>query len=480
MWDELHFISQDALTLVDAFEQVWQFSTQDGPDAPHGDKRLEPLREPINQRAAAFRQRLADTQPRHIEAVLEFAEQAYRRPLTGEEKGELRGLYQRLRQKEIPHDEAVRLMLARVFVAPAFLYRLENAPAGAKPGPVSDWELANRLSYFLWSSAPDADLRALAANGTLHKPEVLTAQTRRMLRDARVRRLATEFACEWLHIHDFQSLDEKSERHFPTFVSLRGPMYEEAIRFFTDSFQNDDSVLALFDTDHTFLNESLAQHYGIPGVTGAAWRRVDGVKKYGRGGILGLSATLAKESGASRTSPILRGDWVSEVLLGEKIPRPPKDVPRLPEDESTETLTVRQLTEKHISDPRCAGCHARFDGFGYALEGYDAIGRLRASDLGGRTIDTHAVLFDGTSVNGAEDLRHYLLTKKRDAVAQQFCRKLLGYSLGRSVILSDRPLLAEMQTQLRKNDYRFTAAVETIVRSKQFLDIRGHDAIVEE
>jgi hypothetical protein len=189
---------------------------------------------------------------------------------------------------------------------------------------------------------------------------------------------------------------------------------------------------------------------------------------------------LAKESGASRTSPILRGDWVSEVLLGEKIPRPPKDVPRLPEDESTETLTVRQLTEKHISDPRCAGCHARFDGFGYALEGYDAIGRLRASDLGGRTIDTHAVLFDGTSVNGAEDLRHYLLTKKRDAVAQQFCRKLLGYSLGRSVILSDRPLLAEMQTQLRKNDYRFTAAVETIVRSKQFLDIRGHDAIVEE
>jgi len=480
MWDELHFISQDALTLVDAFEQLWQFSTQDGPDAPHGDKRLEPLREPINQRAAAFKQRLVDTQPRHVEAVLEFAEQAYRRPLTEDEKGELRDLYYRLRQEEIPHDEAIRLMLARVFVAPAFLYRLENAPAGAKPGPVSDWELASRLSYFLWSSAPDAELRALAAKGKLHKPDVLAAQTRRMLRDARVRRLATEFACEWLHIHDFDSLDEKSERHFPTFASLRGPMYEEAIRFFTDSFQNDASVLALFDADHTFLNESLAQHYGIPGVTGAAWRRVDGVKKYGCGGILGLSATLAQQSGASRTSPILRGDWVSEVLLGEKIPRPPKDVPRLPEDESTETLTVRQLTEKHISDPRCAGCHARFDGFGYALEGYDAIGRARTNDLGGRTIDTYAVLFDGTSVNGADDLRHYLLTKRRDDVVQQFCRKLLGYSLGRSVILSDRPLLAEMQTHLRKNDYRFSAAVETIVRSKQFLEIRGRDAIVEE
>jgi hypothetical protein len=480
MWDELHFISQDALTLVDAFEQIWQFSTQDGPDAPHGDKRLEPLREPINQRAAAFKQRLVETQPRHVEAVLEFAERAYRRPLTREEKGELRGLYHQLRQKEIPHDEAIRLILARVFVAPAFLYRLENAPDGVKSGPVSDWELANRLSYFLWSSAPDAELGALAASGKLHQPDVLAAQTRRMLRDARVRRLATEFACTWLRIHDFQSLDEKSERHFPAFASLRGPMYEEAIRFFTDSFQNDDSVLALFDTDHTFLNESLAQHYGIPGVTGSEWRRVEGVRKYGRGGILGLSATLAKESGASRTSPILRGDWVSEVVLGERIPRPPKEVPRLPEDEATETLTVRQLTEKHVSDPRCAGCHARFDGFGYALEGYDAIGRLRTNDLGGRAIDTRAVLFDGISVNGAEDLRRYLLTQKRDAVVQQFCRKLLGYSLGRSVILSDRPLLAEMQAQLRQNNYRFCTAVETIVRSKQFLEIRGRDAMIEE
>jgi hypothetical protein len=480
MWDELRYISQDALTLVDAFEQIWQFSTQDGPDAPHGDRHLEPLREPIKQRAAAFKQRLMDTQPRHVEAVLEFAAEAYRRPLTDQEKGELRDLYHRLRQEEIPHDEAIRLLLARVFVAPAFLYRLENAPPGAKPGVISDWELANRLSYFLWSSAPDAELRALAASGKLHQPEALRTQTSRMLRDPRVCRLATEFACEWLHIHDFESLDEKSERHFPTFAGLRGPMYEEAIYFFTDSFQNDASILSLFDTDHTFLNESLARHYGIPGVTGAEWRRVDGVKKYGRGGILGLSATLAKESGASRTSPILRGDWVSEVLLGEKIPRPPKDVPHLPEDEATETLTVRQLTERHISDPKCAGCHARFDGFGYALEGYDAVGRLRATDLGGRTIDTRAVLFDGASVNGADDLRHYLLTKRRDAVLQQFCRKLLGYSLGRSVILSDRPLLGEMQTQLRKNDYRFTAAVETIVQSKQFLQIRGHNTFIEE
>ena len=480
LWDELHYVSQDAITEVDVFEQLWQYSTQDGPDAPHGDKRLEPLREPIQQKASALKQRLAATEPRHVAAVLDFAEQAYRRPLTDAEKSDLRQLYQKLRQEEIPHDEAIRLVLARVFVSPAFLYRLENAPPGARPRPVSDWELANRLSYFLWSSAPDAELRALAAAGQLHKSDVLTAQTRRLLRDDRVRRLATEFACQWLHIHDFESLDEKSERHFPTFAALRGPMFEEAALFFTDSFQNDGSVLELFDTDHTFLNDSLAQHYGIPSVTGAAWRRVDGVRKYGRGGILGLSAVLAKESGASRTSPILRGDWVSEVLLGEKIPRPPKDVPHLPEDEASESLTIRQLTEKHISDPRCAGCHARFDGFGYALEGYDAIGRLRTIDLGGRPIDARTALFDGATVNGADELRQYLLTTRRDALVQQFCRKLLGYSLGRSVLLSDRPLLAEMQSQLRQSHYRFAASVETIVHSKQFLDIRGRDAIIEE
>lgn len=475
MWDELHFVSQDALTLVDAFEQLWQYATQDADP-----KVFEPMRKPINDRAAVFRQLLLNTQPQHVEGVLEFAGRAYRRPLTDGEKTELRALYRKLRAEELPHDEAIRLTLARVLVAPAFLYRLEKAAPGAAPGPVSDWELANRLSYFLWSSLPDTELRAVAAAGKLHNPDVLTAQARRMLPDPRVRRLAIEFACAWLHIHDFESLDEKSEKHFPTFAALRGPMYEEAIRFFTDVFQHDASILELFDTDHTFLNESLAQHYGIPGVTGAEWRRVDGVKKFGRGGILGLSATLAKQSGASRTSPILRGNWFSEVLLGEKLPRPPKDVPRLPEDEATETLTVRQLTEKHTSDPRCAGCHARMDGYGFALEGYDTIGRARTRDLADRPIDTHAKLFDGTRVEGADGLRDYLLTKKRDVVVRQFCRKLLGYALGRSVMLSDKPLLTEMQRQLQTHDYRFNTAVETIVRSKQFREIRGRDIVFED
>jgi hypothetical protein len=475
LWSELHYVSQDALRLVDAFEQLWQFATQDADPSA-----FTPMREPIKQRAEEFRKLLIESEPAHLAGILKFAGQAYRRPLTVDEGDELRGLYQRLRQEDIPHADAIRLTLARVLVAPAFLYRLEKSFPGEKPGPVSDWELATRLSYFLWSSSPDSELRDLAAKGQLSSPAVLAAQSRRMVRDPRIRRLATEFACAWLHIHDFAAFDEKSERHFPTFAALRGPMYEEAIQFFTDAFQNDASVLSYFLSDHTFLNQALAEHYGIPGVTGSNWQKIEGVQRYGRGGILGLGATLARQSGASRTSPILRGNWVAEVLLGDKIPRPPRDVPRLPEDEAAETLTVRELTAKHTADPRCAICHVRFDGYGFAMEGYDAIGRLRERDLGDRPIDTRAQVFDGTILEGADGLRDYLLTHRRDAVVNQFCRKLLGYSLGRAVILSDKPLLSKMQTQLRKNDYRFSAILETIIRSQQFREIRGKERVSEE
>lgn len=501
LWDELRYVSQDALTLVDVFEQLWQYATQDADPSV-----FEPMREPIKQRAAAFRELLTNTQPRHVEAVLDFADRAYRRPLTTAEKEELRSLYQQLRGEEIPHEDAVRLTLARVLVAPAFLYKAEKPGPGKEASPVNDWELASRLSYFLWSSVPDAELRSLATDGKLRDANVLTAQTRRMLRDARVRRLATEFGCAWLHIYDFDELSEKSDRHFPTFTALRGDMYEETIRFLTDLFQNDRPVRNILDADYTFVNEPLAKFYGMPDsvfrssghqsaqtenrkdqsrlTTVAArtesWQRIDGAKRFSRGGILAQATTLAKQSGASRTSPILRGNWVSEVLLGEKLPRPPKDVPQLPEDEATEALTMRQLTEKHSSDPRCAGCHARIDGFGFALEKFDAIGRVRERDLGNRAIDTRAKVFDGTEIDGLEGLRQYLLNGRGDAFLKQFCRKLLGYSLGRAVMLSDQPLIGEMLTQLKANDYRVSAAVETIVLSKQFREIRGREMAFEE
>ena len=182
-------------------------------------------------------------------------------------------------------------MIARVLVAPAFLYRGEKAAPGPKAAPVNDWELATRLSYFLWSSAPDAELLALAAEGKLHEPEVLATQAKRLMKDARIRRLATEFGCQWLHVRDVESLDEKSERHFPTFLSLRSDMQEEAVRFFTDLFQENRSVMSLLDADYTFVNGALAKHYGVD-LKSADWQRVDGLHAKGRGGILGFAATL--------------------------------------------------------------------------------------------------------------------------------------------------------------------------------------------
>jgi hypothetical protein len=470
LWDQLRYVSQDALTLVDAFEQLWQYATQDADP-----KVFEPLRKPIQDGAAALRKRLKETEPMHVQAVLDLATRAYRRPVTAGEREELLGLYRKFRDEELSHDEAVRLMMARVLVAPAFLYRAETPGPGKTQGPLNDWELANRLSYFLWSSMPDAELSAAAAAGKLHQPKILAAQTERMLVDARVRRLAIEFACQWLHVRDFDTLDEKSERHFPTFGALRSPMYEETIRFFADLFQSNGSVLAILDADYSFLNEPLAKHYGIPGVTGEEWRKVSGMKKFSRGGILGQATVLAKQSGASRTSPILRGNWVAEALLGDKLPRPPKDVPRLPEDEATENLTVRQLTEKHTTDPRCAGCHVRIDAFGFALEEFDSIGRYRERDLGDRPIDARAKIKDGTELDGFNGLRSYLVTKRRDDFLKQFCRKLLGYSLGRSVQLSDEPLLTQMREKLKANGYHFDTAIDSIVMSRQFREIRGKE-----
>jgi hypothetical protein len=345
---------------------------------------------------------------------------------------------------------------------------------------VSAWELANRLSYFLWSSAPDETLKAAAADGTLTQPDVLAAQTRRMMDSPKVRRLAREFGTAWLHLYDFDQSGEKSERHFPTFPGLKGAMHEETIQFLTDLFQSDRPVLNLIDCDYTYLNGPLAAHYGIPGVTGDAWRRVDGVRALGRGGVLAQASVLSSQSGASRTSPILRGNWLTEVVLGDKLPKPPKDVPRLPEDEATGTLSVRELTERHSTDPRCAGCHRRIDAFGFSMEAFDAIGRKREMDLAGHRIDTKVRVLDGAEFEGLDGLRGYILHRRSDAFLRQFCRKLLGYALGRSVQLSDGPLVQAMRESLKQHDYRVSAAVETLVRSRQFREIRGADHATEE
>jgi hypothetical protein len=466
LWDELGFVSQEPLKLVVAFEQISEFATQDRPDLVEA---FAPLRQPILDRAEAFAQQMLAAEPSHVEGVIEFAGRAWRRPLSSSQQQDLRDTYESMRADEIDHAQAVELLLARVLTAPAFLYKMEQPALGEKPSPVSDWELAARLSYFLWASLPDDELRQAADTGRLSDEEVLLQQTRRMLRDPRTRRLAIHFACQWLHVRDFDQHVEKNEQLYPEFAGLREAMYEETVRFFEDLFRNDGSILAVLDADHTFLNAPLARHYGLEGADGEGWQRVKGVRSQGRGGILGMATVLASQSGASRTSPILRGTWVSETLLGERLPRPPAGVPTLP-DAVPENLTARQLIELHSSAPGCATCHRKIDPYGFALEQFDTLGRSRSE-----AADTRTTLIDGKQIEGLTGLRDYLLTDRREDFVRQFCRKLLGFALGREVQLSDEPLLEEISDKLKANEFRFSIAVEAIVTSRQFRDIRGQD-----
>jgi hypothetical protein len=477
LWDELEFISRQPVAENAYLPQFIGFVSQDGaPGTLEYFKGQQPV---FARRAEEFLKREAAAEARHLDAVVRFADRAYRRPLTAAEATALRGLYQQLRQTDLPHDPAIRQVLARILVAPAFLFRIENPPPGSAPGPVADVELATRLSYFLWSSMPDAELRQRADQQKLSEPTVLAGQVRRMLQDPRCRALAIEFGTQWLHVRGFDQFQEKNEAQFPEFdAALRRDLYEEAILFFLDLFQNDRPVTTLLDADHAFLNERLAKHYGIPGVAGDHWRRVDGVKSHGRGGVLALGSVLAKQAGASRTSPILRGNWMVETLLGEKLPKPPPEVPKLPEAETAaDELTMRQLVELHTKKPACATCHQRIDPFGFALERYDAIGRLRSHDLRGRAIDDTATLRTGATFTGLAGLRQYLLKEKHDVVVRLFCRRLLGFALGRTVQLSDTALLDQMVDALNRNDGRLSAAVLALVQSPQFRMIRGRDHV---
>lgn len=478
LWAEQRMISRQPVAEYDYLPQFMGYTTQ---DTPKSFQQFFIDRKPrFKQDADDFLKWEEAVIPKQMDALLAFAEKAFRRPLQEKERTDLRTLYDAIRKQGADHDEAFRGVLARILASPSFLFRIEEAPKGKEPAPVSDLELASRLSYFLWSSMPDDELRQLAASGKLRDSKVLEEQTQRMLNDPRIRSIAIEFGAQWLHIRGFDDLKEKNEMLFPTFdAKLRQVIYEESILFFQDLFQSDRPVRSVLDADYTFLNESLAKHYGIPGVSGPMWRKVDGVRKYGRGGVLGLASVQAKQSGASRTSPVLRGNWVVETLLGEKLPRPPANVPILPDRAGNDKLTTRQMVERHVSNASCAACHMRIDPFGFAFEKFDAIGRFREKESGGQPIDAKAKLRDGTEFEGIDGLRDYLLTKKLDVVERLFCRRLLGYALGRSTTLSDTSLIDEMVSEMERNEGRVSAAVLTIVRSKQFQMIRGLDVAMD-
>jgi hypothetical protein len=430
------------------------------------------------------RARLA-AEPGHLKALLQFAGRAYRRPLASAEKDDLIAFYRKLRKEEsLGHEDALRDALAAVLLSPHFCYRIDLAPARKGVRPLSDYELASRLSYFLWSSMPDAELLSHAAAGDLHKPAVLKAQARRMLRDPKVRGLATEFAGNWLDFRRFEEHNGVDRGRFPTFTTgLRWSMFEEPIRYFVDVASRNRPVLDLLYGKDTFVNGALAKHYGMPGppAGSAEWVHVEDARRYGRGGLLPMAVFLTKNAPGLRTSPVKRGYWVVRRLLGERIPPPPPSVPELPKDEAKlGELTLPQVLARHRADKNCAGCHRRFDSVGLAFEGFGPVGERRAKDLGGRPVQTAATFPDGKERDGLDGLRAYLRDRRQDDFLDNLCRKLFSYALGRGILISDRKALDAMRKRLVADKYAFGGLVEEIVTSPQFLNKRGRDDLRQE
>jgi len=458
--------------------------------------------------ARVEQQRLA-AEPRHLQALEEFARRAFRRPLTASEREDLRAFYRTSRNENgLDHEEAMRDCVARILVSPHFYFRVDlleagggrganaaatsvsvanGVPIGAAPHParpLSDYSLASRLSYFLWASLPDEELLQRAAAGELRESDQLRAQIRRMIRDPRARNFAVEFAGNWLDFRRFEQHNSVDRQRFPVFDdALRRAMFEEPIRFFLDVARSDRSVLDFLYATDTFVNESLAAHYGIPleQADEDGWAHVTHAEQFGRGGLLPMGVFLTVNSPGLRTSPVKRGNWVVKRILGERIPPPPATVPELPADEAQlGELTLRQALAKHREVESCAACHARFDSLGLVFENYGPVGERRERDLGGRAVDIRAEFPNHTEGAGLAGLREYIRAYRQKDFVDNLCRKLLAYGLGRTLILSDEPLLSEMQTKLAAGGYRFSTLIESIVLSPQFLNKRSYEPIAQQ
>ena len=366
-------------------------------------------------------------------------------------------------------DGGIELALRRLLVSPEFLFRIVEDPAGLPPGTayeISDLELASRLSFFLWSSIPDDELLDAAVGGELRDPAVLEAQTRRMLADPRAQALVTNFAGQWLSLRNAAAV-QPDEDLFPDFgEDLRQGFRRETEMLFDAILREDRSVVELLSADYTFLNERLAVHYGIPNVRGSHFRRVV-LDDPGRGGLLGHGSILTVTSHANRTSPVVRGKWVLENILGTPPPPPPADVPALEATTAGRTLTMREAMEQHRANPVCASCHRVMDPLGLALEPFDAIGRWRTANETKVPMDLSGVLPDGTVYDGPAGLKAALLAHPERFVTT-VTEKLLTYAVGRGVEHYDAPAVRAITRAAAEDDYRLTTLILGVVKSHPF------------
>ncbi len=405
--------------------------------------------------------------------VTDMARRAFRRPVAARELDNIIALVERVQEQENSFEEGLAVGIQAILVSPDFLFRMERdrraVSASTHSMPISQHELATRLSYFLWASMPDASLRRAADAGTLRNPVVLAAQVRRMLRDPKARALAENFGSQWLQFRALESTTRDRER-FPDFEDyVRLSMRRETELFFEHIVRDDRSIIDFIDGRYTYINERLARHYGIPNVSGPEFRRVD-LTNTPRGGVLTQGSVLTVSSYATRTSPVLRGKWVLDNLLGRPPDDPPPDVPNLEDSEIGSTASMREQLQQHRKNPTCASCHRRMDPLGFGLENFDAVGAWRTMD-GKFPIDSSGTLPDGEEFEGPVELRA-ILKGEREAFTRTLTSKLLTYALGRGLERYDTKTVRQIASRLPAQNYRFSSLVLEIVNSLPFLSRR--------
>ena len=399
--------------------------------------------------------------------LVDISSRAFRAPQRPEDLTDILRFYER-GQKDGGFEAGIQQALSRVLIDPRFLFRFETVPANAAPGApyaISDLELASRLSFFLWSSIPDAQLVDLAVKKELHKPDVLSAQVRRMLADRKAYALVENFAGQWLHLRELATVTPEIDGFDE---NLREAFIEETRELVDWVRTQDRPVTELLTADYTFLNERLARHYGIPGVLGSQFRRVKLPPGSHRRGILGQGSILTITSTASRTSPVIRGSWILDNLLAAPVPAPPPGVETNIDGDGTQVITtsVRQRLENHRKNPSCAACHNMMDPVGFALENFNAIGAWRERD-GDSVIDPSGTLVDGTKVVGPEDLTAALMAKS-DLFVTNMTEKLMTYAVGRAIDYHDMPAVRAVVRQAQHEDLKFSALIQGVVQSVPF------------
>jgi uncharacterized protein DUF1592/uncharacterized protein DUF1588/uncharacterized protein DUF1585/uncharacterized protein DUF1587/uncharacterized protein DUF1595/cytochrome c len=414
----------------------------------------------------------ADELPCALQILTALARKAYRRPLTSGDTEKLLSFYQAGRNGG-DFEAGIERGLQFILAHPEFVFRAEDGPANVKPGQpyrIGSRELASRLSFFLWSSGPDDELMKLAEEDTLGKPAVLQAQVRRMLADPRAHEMVKNFAGQWLQLRTLQSSTPEGIIYPDFDDNLRQAFRTEAEMFFESIVREDRSIIDLLNGDYTFVNERLADHYGIPNVYGSQFRRVQLTGDFDvRRGLLGKGSVLLATSVSDRTSPVQRGKWVLMNILGTVPPDPPPNVPPLKSADGGNAgadQTMRQRMEQHRANPACASCHRMFDPIGFALENFDGIGKWRATEFG-RQVDASAQLTDGSKINGVNELRQALLRYSPQFV-RTFTEKLMTYALGRGVDYQDMPVVRSIVRESAAGHYRFSSIVLGIVDSELF------------